>query len=157
MNIMAVDPAKIDGIWPRVKGNVQRVIDTQVKHKAMSDYTFDVDQTREFIRSKAGCMLVIFEEEEILASLVIEVLHTDAGKSLVINTLGGGRIHDWSMLLLDTLHTMAHNLGCNDIRIYMVRKAWQRCMKPYGFNLIGDKEYAGVMYPCLSCEVMYGT
>jgi len=153
MNIMAVDPTKIDGIWPRVKGNVQRVIDTQVKHKAMSDYTFNIDQTKEFIRSKAGCMLIISEDEEIIASLIVEVLRTEVGKSLVINTLGGDRIYEWRMLLLDTLKNIAYNIGCNDIRIYMVRRAWQRCMKPFGFELIGDREYAGVSYPCLSYEV----
>jgi len=153
MNIMAVDPTKIDGIWPRVKDNVQRVIDTQVKHKAMSEHTFDIDQTKEFIRNKAGCMLVIFEDEEVIASLIIEVLHTEVGKSLVINTLGGGRIHDWSTLLLDTLKNIAYNIGCNDIRIYMVRRAWQRCMEPFGFKLIGGREYAGVSYPCLSYKV----
>jgi len=157
MNIMVVDPAKIDDIWPRVIKNIQLVIDTQSKHNAVTDNILSIEGTREHIKAGHGLFLVIFESEEIIASLMLEVLNTEVGKSLNITTLGGTRIHEWNMLLLYVLKELANKYKCDDIRIYLVRKGWIKAMKPYGFKLIGNRDYCGDTYPCLSYNIKENT
>lgn len=153
MNIIAVDSLKIADIWTRIIPNIKKVMATQSKHGAVTDNVFDVEDTKRYIERGDGLLLVIHEGEEIIASCIVEVLNTEVGRSLAINTMGGTRIYEWNMLLLGVLKSLADYYQCNDIRIYLVRMGWVRCMKPYGFELIGDRKYAGETYPCLSYKV----
>lgn len=150
MNIMAVDCEKIDEIWPLVADNMKKVLDTQKKYDAINDKTLSEPDLKEHIRKGHGQLLVIHEGEDVVASLMLEVLNTEVGRSLHVASLGGGRIHEWNMMLLQTLKNLAKKYNCDDIRIYMVRKGWMRAMKPYGFKLIGDRKYGGELYPCIS-------
>ena len=153
MNIMAVDCSKIDNIWDKIVPNIRKVLKTQDKHHAITDNLLSIEGMREHIRSGKGQLLAIFEDDKVVASLMIEVLNTELGRSLNITTLGGGRIHEWNMMLLQTLKNIANKYKCDDIRIYLVRKGWIKAMKPYGFNLIGDREYCGDVYPCISYKI----
>jgi len=156
MKIVEVTGDTIDIVWPIVSRNVQKVLDTQHKHKAVTKDIYDVDGTLEHLKSGNGLLLVIYDETTnnyIVASIVVEVLNTDVGRSLNLTTLGGDRIYEWHHLLLDYLKTLAVENNCQDIRIYMVRKGWAKCLKPYGFKPIGKHKYAGVLYPVIALGV----
>lgn len=153
MNIMAVDCEKIDGIWDKIVPNIRKVLNVQAKHNAITNNLLSIEGMREHIRSGKGLLLVIYEENKVIASMMLEVLNTEVGRSLNITTLGGDRIHEWNMMLLQALKNLADKYRCDDIRIYLVRKGWIRAMKPHGFKLIGDRDYCGDTYPCLSYNV----
>lgn len=150
MNIMAVDCDKIDGIWSEIVPNIRKVLKTQEKHNAVTDNILSIEGTREHIKKGHGQMLVIHDDNTVLASLMVEVLNTEVGRSLNITTLGGERIYEWNMMLLQTLKNIAKHHNCDDIRIYMVRPGWVRALRPYKFMPIGNREYGGKEYPCLS-------
>ena len=153
MNIMTVDCKKIDGIWDKIAPNVKRVLDTQNKHNAVSETVLTIEQTKEHIRAGNGLLLAVIDDNEVIASLMIEVLKTEVGRSLNITTLAGNRINEWNMMLLQTLKNLAKHYKCDDIRIYIVRPGWVRAMKRHGFKFIGTRNYCGIDYPVISYKM----
>lgn len=153
MNIMAVDCDKIDGIWPLIVPNIRRVLKVQAKHGAVTPNLLSIEGVREHIREGKGQLLVIYEDDKVIASVMIEILNTEVGRSLHVTTGAGTRVREWHKMLLQTVLNMAEKYDCNDIRAYLVRPGWIRFMKPFGFEVIGDREYCGDTYPCLSYKM----
>ena len=153
MKVTAIFPEYIDEVWPQVKHHVQMCLDTSYKHNAVGAEIFDVEQTKEHMKKGNGLMLVVHDNIKIYASLMVEVLLTDAGRSLNLTSMGGESIYSWNMELLAKLKEVAETYRCDDIRIHMVRKGWKRALKPYGFSDIGIKNYAGTDYPCIAYKV----
>ena len=153
MRVIEINNTGVDVFWSEISENALKCMKTQDKHDAHHPGLYSLDELKEHIRSGNGLCIAVMDESELIASLVVEILITDAGRSLNLTSMGGDRIHEWSMLLLDYLKGFARRYNCQDIRIYMVRKGWERALKPYGFKSIGVREYAGVQYPCISYSV----
>ena len=150
MKVTPIYPDFIDEVWPQVKGYVQMCLNTSIKHDAVGDEIFNVEQTKEHIEKGNGLLLVVHDNIKTYGALVVEVLNTDAGRSLNLTSFGAYNLRNWSMLLLQRLKEVAETYNCDEISIFQVRPGWKRVLKPYGFKEVGMREYAGTMYPKLS-------
>lgn len=128
---IAIETCNSHRVWPHVSKYFEIIV------KDNPTYT-----SLEFISDKIKdgsytliCVLNT-EADELEMAMVFEIVECPTGrKILMIPHLAGVNMSKWIDELVDIMHELAHDLGCEEIMISGGRLGWVREMKNHGGEL----------------------
>lgn len=123
--IVAIEPNKIESIWPQVKDQIQSAL----------NYTkgeISLNQVKEQL-IKGNNLLLLVIDKKVIASVVCELVDTASLKVCHILACGGEQIDSWLADILKTIKTIAKEQGCKRVSL-TGRKGWERKLNKDGFK-----------------------
>lgn len=81
--------------------------------------------------------LIVYEDEKIIAVNILELQHFETGlKALVATLVGGTRMEEWGLQVLELEKKIAKDVGCHELRGFAARKGWMRKLVHLGWEEI---------------------
>ena len=122
--LLCVDPQRVDEVWPHVILGI-----SQALKRGAGGQLFEIEQ--DLYRGHALLWLAIDGErkKEIRASLITQLVKTDAGLKCKILALSGQRRGDW-LNHFPAIEQFARDEGCTSIE-FSGRKGWARILPDY--------------------------
>lgn len=133
VELYAVDPNRIDKIWPRVRAWL-------VEASRRSDFTRWA-QIEGDILSGALRLWVVWDGRNLRAAVATEIIETGWRKICRIVSTGGEDMREWVSLIGD-LEDYARSEGC-DVVQELGREGWERVLAPLGYKrtlIVMEKE-----------------
>ena len=127
--IIAAVPHELLGmLWPKAVKHIERVV-----AKAPDEIT--IEKLHERLLSGNSMLVVICDEQEVIAANILEVRTFDTGiRSLYIPITGGNRLDEWMEDFLNVCKAIAKDFKCTQLRGLAVRKGWMRKLEPLGWE-----------------------
>ncbi len=119
--LICVDPARVNDIWPRVAPLLQRA----TKRTGLSAFS----EIEHNILNGDELLWVAWDGSTIEAAASTSLQQTDAGKVCVITACAGANMARW-LPLIRGIEAYAKQEGCRCIRIFG-RKGWLRVLQGY--------------------------
>lgn len=127
LNLSAVPPSLIDVIYPMIEYQINRVID-----KAENDISSDTTKRR--LKNGETMLIVINDEDEIIAVNILEVMEFETGhRALYIPITAGERMSEWLEDFLKMAMDIAKDLNCQELRGISCRPGWIKALKSHGW------------------------
>ncbi len=138
LKISPVPITLIDHFWPKVKTDLQRVVDRAPDELSL-------DSIYEHIVNDKIMLVVISDGDEVVACTTFETITFPTGfKVLYVPVIGGNRMDEWKEEFLEFCHVVAKNLKCKEIRGLAARKGWLRKLELDGWE---------ALYLTIKCDV----
>jgi len=125
VSIVAIEPDKIDKMWPRVKPHIDAAL-RYTKGEIVAD------SIKEKLL-KGEDLLLLAIEDGILASIVCEIVQTATIKVCHVVACGGVRADIWLDKWHEIIVPLAKEQGCQRISL-SGRKGWEKKLGKYGFK-----------------------
>jgi len=127
LGISLVPPTLIDVIYPMCEHYILKVID-----RAENDISSDTTKKR--LKAGETMLCVIYDDDEIIAVNILEVMEFETGhRALYIPITGGERMSEWLDDFLKLAMDIAKDLKCVELRGISCRPGWIRALKSHGW------------------------
>jgi hypothetical protein len=114
--------------WDALLPHIERVV-------KVSNNEFSAESIRQRVLTGNGMMMVVYEDEDIIAVNTAEVVVFDSGKrALMIPIFAGDDLFTWGPAWLEMLKEIAIEYNCTELRGLAVRSGWARALKQYGWR-----------------------
>ncbi len=122
-----VPPSLMDIIYPQIEHFINKVVD-----RAENDLSLNTIRDR---LNKGETMLcVIFEDDDIIAINIMEVMEFETGhRALYIPITAGERMSEWLDDFLKLAMDIARDLKCVELRGISCRPGWIKALKNHGW------------------------
>lgn len=120
--LVAVDPAKLDQIWPHAAHFLQAAYMTGLGDDTVESLKVDLDAGH-------SLLWVVWDGSGILAAVTTKLVTAPAKKLCVITACGGRELHRWKQLITE-LEQYAKHEQCDALRI-MGRPGWKVIFADY--------------------------
>jgi len=120
VKISAIPASLIDVVWPTVSGQLDRVV-----KKAPGE--LDLNVTKDYLLTGKNLLLCVSRDQDILASIVLDVRTFDGGtKCIFIQMAGGDELDLWMDRVVEITNAIGIDYKCDEMRIVCARKGWTR-------------------------------
>ena len=129
INLRLLQPHEVMGFWsesaPLLSPAVDQSYGEIMLHQVLGNLV--LGNTR---------MLMILDDNEVIAAVVLSVHQHPCKKVCQISFAGGTRIHEWYAIGLEFVERMAREIGCNSVYI-QGRPGWTKLFKTLGYKQYG--------------------
>jgi hypothetical protein len=127
--LSAVPADLIPVIWERVK----HMIEEPISH---SNNEICINNIYDRLVENDMIMVTITLNRKVIAVITMEKISPPGGVNILnLTTVGGTDMIEWMDNFSDVIDKIAYEQGCDEIYI-VGRPAWQKILKPMGFNHI---------------------
>ena len=136
--VRALPPELANMLWPTYLDKIKEAMATHPSetHNSLVELRTD-------IRKGRALVLQMYEDDEVAAVGVVEIVDQSDGKMLYIRYLAGDGMEYWLDELHELLIEIAGNYGCQWLGL-TGRLGWQRALKHLGFEPVAVELRAGV-------------
>lgn len=115
-------------IWDEVEPIIQRVVD-------VSDGDISTDTVKRSLLRIRSLLVVVTNEERIVALFTLEVRTMDTGKRVLYSPIiAGDNMSEWLEYYLNYVRIFARQENCPQIRGVASRKGWLKLLKKRGLK-----------------------
>jgi hypothetical protein len=120
VELVCVDPARIDEMWPHVRDKIRAA----VQHTGLSSF----DDIESDVLTGMQLVWIAWDGKEIIAAATTQLVFP-LSKVCVLTACSGYDRERWLPLMAE-IEKYAENEGCSSMRIYG-RKGWERVLTGY--------------------------
>ena len=130
--VSAVPITLVEIIWPKCVPHLQKVV-----NEAPNDLT--IDGLKKSLLEGNSMLLVVADGAKVVAASTIFHETYDTGhKALIISTIGGDRLSDWTDRYIEIVNALAIDFNCDEIRGLACRDGWLRTLKKRGWYKVHE-------------------
>ena len=126
MNVLIVPQDDINKVFPIVRDYLD-------KAAKLSGGRYTIEEVYENVRFNNQQLWIAFNDTEIVASAVTELISYSKIKTLVGHFIGGKDLESWKQPIVDALAKFAKAEGCDRIE-FMGRRGWGKPLKKIGWQ-----------------------
>lgn len=126
MNICAIHPKDMDGIWPRIVGGLENLLWKR-------DGSHTLDETRDNLDSGEWMLFCAYEDQQIFASFVCRI-RRGTYSIFEIGMCWGEKMDEWLIMACAAFEKIARDYDCTKLAING-RPGWVKRGKAFGFTI----------------------
>lgn len=126
MNVTIVPQEDINKVFPIVRNYLD-------KAARLSGGRYTIEEVYDNVRFKGHQLWIAFNDNEIVASAVTEIVAYSKIKTLVGHFIGGKDLESWKQAIVDAMAKFAKAEGCDRIE-FMGRRGWSKPLKKIGWK-----------------------